>query len=257
MYSNFLIIFFRPYDCATAIVLTADCDLAENKHYGRLLMCPVVPIKDYLKDEWAKRRLQKTSRVAGDKIRCELKKITILEGDGDISDGVIDAISESVEAMESALSGMNSVPAKLKDDLLRHVRVRVECEKFTGNFFQALVCSTKERDSSDDEKATKKIWDDFRSEMKSDSTDVVVVPDELKGENAASVVLLRCPFSLMISEVSSARDSLKSVTRIGRLCLPVKYLVAQKFGFLFSRFGMPPSIENDRNVAVELEDLKI
>lgn len=245
-----------PYGAQSAVVLTADCDLAQSKHYGQLLLCPIVPIQALLHGPWSLRRLQRLRASTEQRIRQDLERL-LNAGLGTLSESTVTTLIASTDAMKSALSGVAGVPDGDKQKLLRLTEVCVAAESDEAGALKALVTAYAIRDGSSQEKARTKVLQEFKDEMKGDNADVVVLPDEMKGGNAACVILLRCPFSVSVSDVSLSTTIDSQLLREGRLCAALKYLVAQKFGLLFSRFGMPKQIEDDRNMAVDIEEMVV
>ena len=48
---------FAPFNAKHGIAITADCDFANQKHYGRVLFCPLVPLDSYAEEFWSRARL--------------------------------------------------------------------------------------------------------------------------------------------------------------------------------------------------------
>lgn len=246
-----------PYGAKSAVVLTADCDLAQSKHYGQLLLCPIVPISVLLNGPWAQRRLRRVGLAARLKVRGELLRL-LGETEYGLSDSTISAITVSAETMENGISGISGILPKDRARLIALARVCAACAEADESLaMQSLLDAYMYRDALSVDKAKAKLLSEFKDEMKGDNTDVVVLPDELRGQSLACVILLRCPYATSASEVTTFQSLEADLIRVGRLCAPIKYLVAQKFGLLFSRLGMPGQIEGDRNSAVDFEELAL
>lgn len=245
----------RPFQCRAAVILTADCDLAQNKHYGQILFCPMVPITVYFKDAWCRRRLQKMLSNSIEKIRQEFEKASLMAGlPGEVSRSTIEILVKSEEQMQRSLAVMAGLNSRSQELVIKNTRVCIACNRADISQIDCMVEAVSARDTTTFIKAKLSIQSEFRAEMKADSNEVVAIADELSGSNAAAVVLLRCPFSLSSSDISTENKNAE-IRRVARFSQPVKYLVAQKFGFLFSRFGMPSNIEADRDTAVDMETL--
>ncbi len=72
----------------------------------------------------------------------------------------------------------------------------IACDLASEDSYESLIGIVRARDGLEDSKARAKVISEFKSEMKLDSVEVVVISDEYAGSKAASVVLLGCPFSV-------------------------------------------------------------
>lgn len=242
----------QPYNCVYAAVLTADCDIAQSKHYGQLLVCPIVPIKVLLRTAWAARRLQKIGAAARHRLHSQFND-ALGDTQGSLSETTISALIQSSANIKAALATLSITPNE-HDRMMSNAKICELCGSPGEDRLDVLIKAYSLRDRSTNVAAESKIMKEFREELKADSADIVVIPDEMGGNNnSAAVILLRSPFSVTESEISQEYGA--TARPVAQLCAPVKYLVAQKFGYLFSRFGMPVQVERDRDAAVDMEEL--
>jgi hypothetical protein len=178
-----------------------------------------------------------------------------LEGVGDVSDETIETLVSSEATAIQVLESLGHSGTNSAEHILKQVRICVACDTHVDDALSSLVDSVRARDGIDEVKAKAKVIAEFKAEMKLDSVEVVVVSDEFDGANVASVVLLRCPFSIAVEDLSLTTLGARSLYRVARFSDPLKYLIAQKFGTLFARFGMPGALEHERDFAVDMEDL--
>ena len=122
--------------------------------------------------------------------------------------------------------------------------VYVHCEKCNGKRYNRETLEIRYKGKSIADVRADCIKS-FKEDLGRDSVDVVVLPDSIHPESYAHVVILRCPFSVRFDQVSVS-GSVGAVFRIGSYDAQVKFLIAQKFGFLFSRIGLPGAIEDER-----------
>src|SRR5690606_23550739 len=60
------------------------------------------------------------------------------------------------------------------------------------------------------------------------------------------------PFDRSFTSLDSAKDVENSFVRVGRMTPTFRHALAQQFGMLFSRIGMPEDYEEDRDTAFGL-----
>lgn len=241
-----------PYNCGVAVVLTADCDLVQEKHYGQILLCPVLPALEYFRKVWLPRRLEKVrARLlvkAGETYRT-LLGATDARG---ISNEVLELVLASEVALDASLNSAGVPGGEKREALRRDVKALVGMRNPSACDLASYAAAEALRSSRSPEKVTAELIASFKEEIARDAIDVVVLPDHIYPDSLANVVMLRCPFSVPIESIhlDSARQS--HLRRIGVFDGRIKFLIAQKFGFLFSRIGMPGIVEAERSECVSL-----
>lgn len=242
-----------PYGARLGVIVTADCDLAQDKHYGQILLCPIVPASTYYQHIWCAKRLDGFREKTLKRLRKEFDELSargVLNSP--LSDDAISAICESEVAIRVSLQELGLACGKI-EELARAVASLELCAGVDGPLI-SLVAATAYSQKKEVAEIKKKLFSDFKAELGKDAIDVVAVHDDLTGDDIVHVVLLRAPFSVAIQNVGfSGRDkSAAAILRIGSFAPEIKFLVTQKFGTLFSRVGMKSEIEVDRNAAIDL-----
>ena len=242
-----------PYGAEVCVIITADCDLAQGKHYGHVLTCPIISASAYYEKIWCAKRLENFR----DRIRAQLRKAfdelaekRVLSSV--LSDQALRVICATESAFRVSLSTLELSPGRV-EELANLVATLEKCGTAAGPL-RALVAASAHSQKKPELAIREKLFSDFRVELAKDAVDIVVLHDDLSGDDVVHVVLLRAPFSIpaqmICSGASSANPS--SCSRVGTFAPEIKFLIAQRFGTLFSRVGMKSEIEIDRNAAIDL-----
>jgi hypothetical protein len=240
-------------------VITADCDIAQGKFGRQLAGLRVVSLKDYLRTDWAERKLRSNFDKETERIRDQLNKWNTQRdpGAGPLSSDVVitwvrrrepDEICQdlnipepAVAKVRTALARFRSVaqafdPGESADGLTRLVRLRVAAS--------AKPAGDSRKDILEEAQGSPLPGDVFLL------TTLPQLP-----EVGPAVVLLRELIGIPLGSVcyrSYDAVSKDHFLRIGRLNPVVKYAMSQAFGVLYTRIGLPKAYEDEREAAIEL-----
>lgn len=239
-------------------IITADCDIANRKFGRQLAGLRVMSLREYLRTEWAERKLRRTYDKETEKIREQIDKWNAqrVEGAGSLSaevivswvkrcepeqlcrdlhipDTTVGKVRLTIARFRAALQSLD--PVGLDDHMTRLVR------------FNAAVSGQVE------DECRKVLLRQAQSDALPEDvfllTDLPQVP-----EFGPAVVLLRelvgVPFGNVCFRTHDA-VSQDHYLRIGRLHPVIKYALSQAFGVLYSRIGLPVTVENRRKAAIE------
>ena len=238
----------RPYGCTAGVILTADCDLVQGKHYGHLLVCPILTAQEYFAKIWLPKKVARLTNRLGQEAR---RKLIMCDSRlGALSDEYLNLVIENEKSIRLVLQDANP-SVRIIEDL---ISISSTLGGLAGSqiAIEAYVNACKIIDARPVEKLRDSMISEFRSHLTQDSNDIVVLPDMLTPSSLAHVVLLRSPFSIALSEVGEAFGEGVFAKRVASFESPVKFLIAQKFGYLFSRIGMPGTIEKERADCVSI-----
>lgn len=242
-----------PYDAVLSVVITADCDLAQAKHYGQVLLCPIISASAYYENIWCVKRLENFREKIFVRLRKEFNELAdrkILSSP--LSDQALITICETEAALRTSLNELGLPSGKI--DELAHIAISLEkCSTTTGNLL-SLIAGSAHSQKKDVSTTREKLFLDFKADLAKDAIDIVAMHDDLSGDDVIHVVLLRAPFSIPAKfiSLSAGEKGEAECFRQGRFAPEIKFLIAQKFGTLFSRVGLKNEIEIDRNAAIEL-----
>lgn len=241
------------YGSRLGVVITADCDLAQAKHYGQVLMCPIVPAASYYQDIWCAKRLENFRERTLRRLRSELDNISkagLLKSA--LSDHAFEIVCSNEAALRTALMTLELAPGKVEE--LASLAASLEKTCLPAESLAALVAASAYAQRKEVSAIRAKLFTEFKVELAKDAIDIVVVHDDITGDDVIHVILLRAPFSIPHRHISmsGSKNEDFQYRRIGRFAPEIKFLIAQKFGTLFSRVGMKSEIEQDRDAAIEL-----
>ncbi len=240
------------------IVITADCDIAQGKFGKQLAGLRVVSLKDYLRTEWAERKLRSNFDKETERIRDQLNKWNIQRdpGAGPLSPEVVvswirrrepDDICQDLKIPETAFAKVRMALARFRsvaeafdpgdsaDNLTRLVSMKV-----------AMLA----RPLAD---AQKDILEEAQGSSLPGNVFLLTTLPQLP-EIGPAVVHLRELIGIQLASVCyHAYDAVSKdhFLRIGRLNPVVKYAVSQAFGVLYTRIGLPKDYEDERKAAIK------
>lgn len=242
-----------------ACLLTADCDIAQNKYGDFLSILPIIPADTYIRHVWALDELKKARKKIAQKLAVDINKIIYSLSpamSGFDEAGLIELIrnygpqhlssicksgdSEQIGALNASADKIyifsNAIDAK--DDCLRLlIDYKYEDNKKFNvvNFVSQSVSPQS-----------------MRSEC-------LFVPHMPLSRDVGFVVMLRQiiaanALSVFKNPLEGGRfnGSALGLIRVGRFNDTVRYLVAQRVASLFARIGLAEDFESDAAVAADM-----
>ncbi len=228
----------RPFERA-GIIVTADCDLAWRKHWGKISVVPIIPLEDCLEELLAPRILSTHQKKLEESFH---KKVTSLltKNEGN---------SPSSEALENLLR-IEELPVYFNSD--KDLKFLHSCLRQIQGVNK--FCSHKEllrRVEAFFNQGTKedKMEDQLRKKIQQRFTklpgDLLLLPSIEGLPFQPAIVWLR-----IIREVDEKNIALRYseekkdvAVRIGRLQPVFKYRITQMLAHVFSDIGLPSTYE--------------
>lgn len=237
------------------LVITADCDIKNNK-FGRQLAClQIISRDDYVKTVWAERKLQKFFLEESKRLQAQLAKWHALAL-GVPSSLSVEAAVEWVRR-EEPIAICNSLALPETDSK--------KLQKVLGRFRAALTALQTEEcplvryvkfrvelNNEDVNLCHQNILKQAKSEPLPD--DIFLLTGLPQVDQFPCFVMLREIVGVTPSTVSFRTidaPTSESFLRIGRLLPTFKYAVSQAFGALYSRIGLPVEYEQRRDLVIE------
>jgi hypothetical protein len=232
------------------VVVTADCDLAQNKTMGRLSYIPALTMEDYIWHFWrdAKFSSVQKSHLAKftSRLNNRLKKDAHAGGVSEEAawtwlqrkgiDGLLDEIAMTDKGQRSDIK-------KIADDLVK-LSSLLEAKMPDLGLLQVCYAIRNPKASPDDVKA---LALEVQSSMASLPGDVFFLPHVSDRPDEGIFLMLRNITQCEISEIAIRPDELKfgsaKARRLGRIAAPFRYAITQNLARVFSDIGLPVSYE--------------
>jgi len=235
------------------IVITADCDIARDKHQGAIAALRIISFADYVRHQWARSAYDSTvdrdlpeltnsfnqQRKLSDSPPAEISKEALATWlERETPEKICESISDG-KCREKAILVAKKVRVLLGlDDSL----------SINAPFDRVLAyLAIKDGLSQPDARAL--LLKKARSGLSSLPADIFFLNQIPSEKSSSHLVLLRelIPIdpSLATASPNQARVK-KGYLRIGRLKPPYKYALSQQFGLMFSRVGLPDPYETSK-----------
>lgn len=242
------------------VVITADCDIANGKFGEAGLACVQLDrLADHVLGEHArglaqaalKKRFEKATEWVNKKWREKSAD------NGDLSAEHVQAwiLASKPEEIEAELN----LPV---DDLKSHMKRECAALKAAKRFIDTptdrysgidALCALQAPQPTRSAQLKTVFGTLNPKDLPLDLFYVSSVPDV---EGLAFVAKLRSltfvPFDRSFTSLDAAKDVEDSFVRVGRLAPTFRHALAQQFGMLFARIGMPKDFEVNRNTAFSL-----
>lgn len=228
-----------------ALVITADCDIANRKHGADLACLAVTKLEDYARTIWAEKKLNKVFIDEIQKVRTHLARWHELLI-GNPSHLSLDSTEAWIrrESAESICKTLN-VPlpeSKKLEFSLNRLRRALSSLDSSRHLDELEQYAAFRGALADQPPLALKAEALKRLQSESLPSDVFLLPQIPQVECDGAVVLLRELIGVAsksihtrVTDLSTSSDYL----RLGRLQDIYKYSISQAFGSLYSRIGLP------------------
>jgi hypothetical protein len=267
----------QPRDLAQIYVIaTADCDLANEKHFGRLLAFPIIPLEDYF-------MRYRVSKIIDD----------IQHGSGGLAERSLEVLSEMLNLTEQPvpenhyaldwlrrtpvseiLNSLEAEAARLDNRESRTAKLRTAAEKL-GSLVSLLNSppdTTKQKDACRyigdakaalGQKLTKGAQTYLEGELRSFAgkntpRDAFLIADipPLLSTPFGYVVALRFPEQLTTDEIATQRvrkePQPKRFLRKSRVVWPYSTALMSQFASLYTAVGLPDDYRTSIQLCVDM-----
>lgn len=239
-------------------ILTADCDIAQRKAGERYTWLQILPVAEYIDGPWAREQLKKLSEKHAKNL-CDYLNAQIKKVDASLLPLNPEKLADwlAINSPQEILTAVTGAADKPDPKTL---------QKMTG-LAEALKAGEEESSLS----RLKQCWlhfgtdaqkqrDALRSAFSSSGgfQDFFVIPELPKTNGYGFVVMLRSISTVMASELYLTEQDARiqgdpnAFHRLGRLHDGIRFAIAQKVAFLFSRIGLPKSFESACEAATEM-----
>lgn len=244
----------------TAVVLTADCDIAWGKSADFYSIAPVVPLKEYISRVWAEKKLQKfrihhlrkiSDLIHAERVRKDASSMKLSQS----------AVERWVEydTAEAILGALGVSEGKESTELNKAIAIGKACLASSGDNdtpLNGLANIAAMEANSSPQKELLKLTKAAQGELVRPPHDLFLISDIPGQRDIGYVVLLRLMTTVAIKNLTASTGAWRADRalglRVGRLKATYKYALTQQLGILFSRIGMPEEYEEAQALAVEL-----
>lgn len=242
------------------IVITADCDIANEKFGDAGLACVrLSPLADHVLGEHARataqRQLKKRFEKAAEWVNkrwLQKDSQNVALSEERVQDWILTSAPEEIEAeLDVSVNDKKSF-LKRESAALRTARSLVDAPVDRYSAIDALRALHPKTSSRAEQLKT--LFGSLNpKDLPLDMFYVSSVPGEPSVGFIANLRALSfIPFDRSFTSMDAAKDVENSFVRVGRLAPTFRYALAQQFGMLFARIGMPKDYEADRDTAFVL-----
>lgn len=223
----------QDFQSKAAVIVTADCDLAKGKHWGRVTVVPIIPVANYMEEVYLPKQLALLEPDLAKMFSKEVQRAL----------GATAGNSPSEDALESIIS-LDSLPVSLNTGdlqklhtLLRHARGLTKAMRSTealDNSLRLLNPNVKALSASR-----------IGTFLEKPPGDCMVLP-QLPGLNPGlNVAFLRAMREVRDQDIATKTSEIRNnrAKRIGQLVPVLRYRLTQMLAQVFSDIGLPDEYE--------------
>jgi hypothetical protein len=239
------------------MVMTTDCDLARDKHHGRLTCLGLWPMERYLSEFVLSRLVKKATDQFEDRLVGAVNKLrTTAGGSALTSERVLEWVAEvPVEQVLKVLDPHGGAPEKLHAKVRTHLgelpAVRNKPELFCDQVAWLTRTWSALGQISEPAAGLRRIRERVDAFVASPPGDVYLLSEVSPEHRVGYAVALRFPIEIRIHDVQLtplAAAGRPKYRRITTICTPYVFSIAQQFAAVFSAIGTP----DDQKESVKL-----
>jgi hypothetical protein len=239
------------------IVVTADCDIAQEKHVGILSYVPLLRLKDYLRLFYLPRRVERAMAPLSEEVNRAIQELQIVNRPDfpePLSEAAIEAWIQSSEPGEIADS-LKAAEGRDREWLLRALGITKEYHHASQELgfdtqFDVIV-RIRELRSKSKQPARQAIWSEIHGHVRSLPGDAFFIGVLDRERREGYVAYLRLLREIRHTEIAIRQTDFRSSDvrsqRIARLGSPYIYRLTQQLGDVFSAIGLPAEYEQQRD----------
>lgn len=239
------------------VVVTADCDLTNNKYGGRLTALPVVPLEAYVRDFWLTREIRLLRNQIGESIRDEMQRLVEASPVGFAMPSRDRLESWPLETPSAGLASALSLPQSELSLIETLSSAAIDLDSISESApiaeWWSLCCTAMHLNGAKSvAKANSSLMKRLESELpKNMPGDVLYLTRPMPTPNSGFVALARFPVEVRPPTIAmNGPDELYGnplFRRVSRLASPYRYRLTQLFGDIYSSIGLPSEYEHERN----------
>lgn len=235
-----------------AVVITADCDIVNNKMGGNYTFLPIVSAKSYVEKYWMvdvfKKENQIVIKECCDKINNE-------------------KLPEKFECLDiTPIQMMEWLKYKELTDIFETSGIDINHPKIRSLIDRSniLKLETNIENYSKlrayQKRTEKSIKSEIRASLEKPRQDYYYIPEVERKDSIGKIIKLRdiravskeFVFAKEFDLRISTADPTESLVRVGRFSDYLRYSITQRFASVFTKIGMPPSFESEVHESLTL-----
>jgi hypothetical protein len=251
----------------TYVVATADCDLANEKHFGRILALPVISLTTYFNQfriPIVLERLKWGETGLAQRLVTILNTLIEITGDRPLE---YDVVLEWLERrrVEGIVGDLRKGPIPEDKQLqfdeqageARNLGALLDCEIHAGDHGAVLkfIRNAKEALNQKLPKGEQTFLErEFKDLLRSRPKDVFFLAELVPEQAVGYAVLLRFPVQVLASDIASEADGVrhgKRFERKSRIVYPYSVAMMTQFAHLFTGVGLPEGYIESLDIAAE------
>lgn len=223
----------QDFQSKAAVVVTADCDLAKGKHWGRITVVPLVPVGSYMEEVYLPKQLALLEEELVALFAKAVHQALKVKTDPPSDDALESLVS--LDALPSSLG--TSDRAKQAHALLRHVRGLTK----SMTSAEALDEALRLRSSGVKALSASRIG----TFLEKPPGDCMVLPQLPGLAPELHVAFLRAMREVRDQDIATKTSEVEPnrAKRIGRLVPVLRYRLTQMLAQVFSDIGLPDDYE--------------
>ena len=241
------------------LIVTADCDLAFEKHRGVLSYVPVLSLPDYLATFFLPGRVERACKPLREELLKQMRQFQAQcrqDFPEPLSDDVALEWLSRVNA-ESIVEELNVPGGKAREGFVDKAQLfRASTTALIDGRYGSLTESlvTLRSQATPRERVLEKLKDEIQANVKRLPGDAFFIgslsPDFAEGHVGYLRLVREIRQEVIAVRQSDLRDASVLAVRVSRLASPYLYRLTQQLGGVFSDIGLPTNYEEARGEVV-------
>lgn len=237
------------------VIVTADCDFAQNKHREIVSYCPIVPLADFLRlfwipDDLARSAVGLRKRMA-ERLTAQRRASRPefdLPIDPALLDGWLNRRGPDGIADDIGIQTANDRESIVDELKLLKLLTRPEPDRDARSGLEMLARVKPNKSSptpAELQQQLKRIWKDYQAKFRSLPGDLFFLNEVGPHHSGGFVVYLRRVAELPPDDIAlrPLERMTRPATRISRLRPPFRYRLTQQLAAMFADIGLPREYE--------------
>lgn len=241
------------------LVITADCDI-NNEKFGKQLAClRVIPLNEYYKTIWAERLMKTAEENADKKVLAQVNKWYSQKRGAETKLSKIGLIHWMKKQTSEAIAEALDVETKKRKKFCKSLENYKVAQEIMTETHESVLVKYVEFFATVEGQPLETAWKSTLKKTSSGLPDDVFLLSSIPSDGqGAAVILLRELVGIAFDRIyCRSRDAVSKddYLRVSRLEAVFKYAVSQSFGSLYSRIGLPNDyVQKNKEILALIKD---